>query len=167
MGKIVMTRNERMQKIESYGKGYVQLTEALKQFPEEMWSFKPSPDRWSIHEIIIHIADSEANAYIKCRKLIAEPGKSIAAYDQDKWSASFRYQDQSTEEALELFRRLRLASYKLIKALPEPVWLNSAGSMENETVTLDDWLEVYAQHIPGHINQMKKRYDEWRKKYLE
>lgn len=162
-----MTKEERMQKIESYGKGYVQLTEALKQFPREMWSFKPLPDRWSIHEIIIHIADSEANAYVKCRKLIAEPGKSIAAYDQDKWSAAFHYQDQSTEAALELFRRLRLSSYNLIKTLPEPVWLKSVGSQENKTVTLDDWLEVYEQHIPGHINQMKKRYDEWRKKSLK
>ncbi|KAB2834590.1 MAG: DinB family protein, partial [Candidatus Brocadia sp.] len=130
-----MTREERMQKIESYGNGYVQLTEALKQFPKEMWLFKPSPDRWSIHEIIMHIADSEANAYVKCRKLIAEPGKPISAYDQDKWSAAFHYQDQSTEEALELFRRLRLSSHKLIKALPEPVWLKSVSSQENETVT--------------------------------
>lgn len=162
-----MTREERMQKIESYGKGYALLTEALKQFPREMWLFKPSPDRWSIHEILIHIADSEANAYVKCRKLIAEPGKPIAAYDQDKWSAAFYYQDQSTEEALELFRRLRLSSYKLIKALPEPVWLNAAGCMENEAVTLDNWLDVYEQHIPGHINQMQKRHDEWRKRCLK
>lgn len=162
-----MTREERMQKIESYGKGYALLTEALKQFPREMWLFKPSPDRWSIHEILIHIADSEANAYVKCRKLIAEPGKPIVAYDQDKWSAAFYYQDQSTEEALELFRRLRLSSYKLIKALPEPVWLNAAGCMENETVTLNNWLDVYEQHIPGHINQMQKRHDEWRKRCLK
>ncbi|OQY98510.1 MAG: hypothetical protein B6D35_11920 [Candidatus Brocadia sp. UTAMX2] len=161
---IIMTQEERIQKIESYGKGHLQLTEALKQFPKTMWSFKPSPDRWSIHEIIIHIADSEANAYVKCRKLIAEPGKSIAAYDQDKWSAALHYRDQNTEEALELFRRLRLSSYALIKALPESVWSDSVGSMENETATLDNWLEVYEQHIPGHISQMKKRFVEWQKK---
>lgn len=163
----MMTREERMQKIELYGKGFLQLTEALKQFPKEMWLFKPSPDRWSIHEIIIHIADSEANAYVKCRKLIAEPGKPISAYDQDKWSAAFHYLDQSTEEALELFRRLRLLSYKLIKALPEPIWVKSVSSQENETFALDDWLEIYEQHIPGHIRQMKKRHDEWKQKYLK
>lgn len=163
MGETVMTKEERMQKIESYGKGYALLTEAIKQFPKEMWSFKPSPNRWSIHEIIVHIADSEANAYVKCRKLIAEPGKAIATYDQDKWSAAFHYPEQSTEDALELFRRLRLASYNLIKTLPGPAWSNSTGSMENETVTLDDWLKVYEEHIPEHIRQMRKRYDEWRK----
>ncbi len=162
-----MTNEERMQRVESYGKGYIQLTEALKQFPKEMWTFKPSPDRWSIHEIIIHIADSEANAYVKCRKLIAEPGTAVVAYDQDKWSAAFRYQEQSTEDALELFRMLRLASYKLIKSLPEPVWSSSAGPMESETVTLGDWLRVYEEHIPSHINQMRKRYDEWGKKHLK
>lgn len=105
---------------------------------KDLWSFKPSPDRWSIHEIIVHIADSEANAYVNCRKLIAEPGKSIAAYDQDKWAAAFHHQEQSTEDALELFGRHRLSSYKLIKTLPGSVWLNPVGSLENETVTLHD-----------------------------
>ena len=46
-----MTNEERAQKINSYGKAYETLVEALKQFPKEMWQFKPS-DGWSIHEIV-------------------------------------------------------------------------------------------------------------------
>jgi hypothetical protein len=160
-----MTTEERRQKIESFGNAYVQLTEALRQFPKEMWLFKPSPDRWSIHEILIHLADSEANSFVKCRKLIAEPGKSVMAYDQDIWSKALHYHDQSIEDALEVFKLLRLTTYKIIKSLPESAWSNSVGHMENESVTLDDWLELYEAHIPGHINQMRKNYDEWRKKY--
>jgi hypothetical protein len=160
-----MTIEERRQKIESYGNAYVQLTEALRQFPKEMWMFKPSPDRWSVHEILVHLADSEANAFVKCRKLIAEPGKSVMAYDQDIWSKALHYHDQSTEDALELFKLLRLTTYKLIKSLPESVWSNSTGRMENESVTLGEWLDLYERHIPQHINQMRKIYDEWKKKH--
>ncbi len=158
-----MTTEQRMQKIESYGNAYIQLTEALKQFPKEMWLFKPSPNRWSIHEILIHLADSESNAFVKCRKLIAEPGKSIMAYNQEIWSKALHYHDQSIENALQLFKLLRVTTYKLIKSLPESVWSKSVGHMENESVTLDDWLELYEAHIPGHINQMRKNYDEWRR----
>jgi hypothetical protein len=72
-----MEQQERLQKIESYGNAYSVLVEALKQFPPEMWQFRPSLDQWSIHELIVHIADSEANSYIRCRRFIAEPGEPL------------------------------------------------------------------------------------------
>ncbi len=72
-----MTPTERNELIESYGKAYDLLTEALKKYPKEMWQWKPAADKWSIHEIIIHITDSEANAYVRCRRFIAEPGSGV------------------------------------------------------------------------------------------
>ena len=39
-----MIVEERLQKIESYGNAYAQLVEALEQFPQEMWQFKPFPE---------------------------------------------------------------------------------------------------------------------------
>ena len=41
---------------------------ALTQFPREMRQWKPAPDQWSIHEVIVHLADSEANGYARCRE---------------------------------------------------------------------------------------------------
>ncbi len=149
--------------IELYGKGFQQLTEALEQFPKEMWGFKPAPDRWSIHEVLIHIADSEANAFVKCRKLIAQPGKSVNDYDQDIWSEALHYRQQKIEDALELFKWLRENTYTLVKGIPDKVWSTASGYGEGGVVTLDDWLEIYANHIPDHIKQMKKIYAEWEK----
>jgi hypothetical protein len=159
-----MTSEERKQKIESYGSAYNQLVEALKQFPPEMWQFKPSPDHWSIHEIVVHIADSEANSYIRCRRFIAEPGQAVMAYDEQGWATNLRYHDQSTDEALELFKWLRLKSYPLIRSLPEAVWSNTVYHPENGTMILDDWLDIYERHIPEHVAQMQVNYEAWSKK---
>ena len=74
-----MTHEERRKKIESYGRAYDQLVEALKEFPREMWPFKPAPDRWSIHEILVHLADSESNAYLRARRFLAGAIRSIQA----------------------------------------------------------------------------------------
>jgi hypothetical protein len=158
-----MTNLERKQKIESYGSAYNYLVEALKQFPPKMWQFKPSPDRWSIHEIVVHLADSEANSYIRCRRFIAEPGQPVMAYDEMGWAAVLGYHDQSPEEALELFKWLRLKSYRLIKSLPEPVWANTVYHPENGTMSLDDWLDIYERHIPEHVAQMQSNYEAWLK----
>ncbi|MCX6150988.1 MAG: DinB family protein [Ignavibacteriales bacterium] len=153
-----MTPEERKEKIESYGKAYDNLEEALKQFPKEMWKYKPSPAEWSIHEIIIHLADSEANSYTRCRRFIAEPGSGVLGYDQDLWANSLNYHNQSTDDALALFKYLRLMSYNLIKDLPQKVWANVVEHSENGLMTMDDWLKIYENHIPVHIAQMKRTY---------
>jgi len=151
----------RLRKIESYGSAHAELVGALKQFPKEMWRFKPSPDRWSIHEIVVHIADSEANSYVRCRRFIAEPGQSVMAYDENRWAELLRYHEQSTQEALELFKWLRLKSYRLIQSLPEAVWSNSVFHPEHGNYTLDDWLDIYERHIREHVRQMQANYEAW------
>jgi uncharacterized damage-inducible protein DinB len=157
-----MARQERIEKIELYGNAYKILTEALREFPHEMWHYKPSPDDWSIHETVVHITDSEANSFIRLRRLVAEPGSTVMAYDEMKWAEALRYSDQSTEDALELFKWLRLTSYKLLTSLPETAWANTITHPENGTMTMDDWLDVYATHIPDHVEQMHRNHSAWK-----
>jgi hypothetical protein len=146
--------------IDSYGSAYDQLVKALEQFPREMWHYK-APDGWSVQEILIHIADSEANSYIRCRRAIAEPGSAVLGYDEMAWSQKLDYAQQSAEDALELFRLLRSMSYKLIRNLPEPVWQHTIEHSENGTMTLVDWLRVYERHVPEHIAQMQTNFQAW------
>ena len=86
-----MTPHERAQKIESYGNAHTLLVDALNEFPKEMWQFRDEHGCWSIHEHIIHITDSEANSYIRCRRLIAEQGESLMAYDENLWASELNY----------------------------------------------------------------------------
>ncbi len=156
-----MPHADRSQKIEVYRTAYPQLVAALQTFPQEMWQFRPAPERWTIHEIIIHITDSEANSYIRCRRFLAEPGSSVLGYAESRWAQELRYHDQSPADALELFKWLRHKSYTLIQNLPEAAWANTVNHTENGVMTLDDWLETYARHIPDHIQQMQAVYADW------
>ena len=155
-----MTRKE---KLILYSKAYDMLIEELKQFPKEMWNYKPAPGKWSIHEIIIHIADSEANSYCRARKLIVEPGSTVMVYDQDLWAENLNYAGQSTDDALELFKVLRRNTYDIIKDLPEEKWQNFINHPEVGKMSMDDWLTTYAEHVPIHINQMKRNFEAWEK----
>ena len=62
-----MTPELRIQKIESYGNAYEALVAAVGKFPREIWQFRDEHGCWSIHEHVVHIADSEANSYVRCR----------------------------------------------------------------------------------------------------
>src|ERR1700680_649555 len=146
-----MTRENRKQKIESFGRAPAILAAALREFPKKMWLYKPEPGRWSIHEIILHLADSEANGYIRCRRLIAEPGQPVLEYDAQRWAGSLGYFYQSTKEALELIRRLRRMTYQLLLALPESVWMNNVEHPLEGQISLDHWLALQAPPIPAHL----------------
>jgi tRNA U34 5-methylaminomethyl-2-thiouridine-forming methyltransferase MnmC len=111
----------------------------------------------------VHIADSEANSYARCRRFIAEPGSPVLGYDEMIWARQLNYHAQSPEAALELFKQLRECSYELIKTLPEETWANTIVHSENGVMTMDDWLDVYDRHVPDHIAQMQEVYVAWQK----
>lgn len=148
--------------LENYVQAHQQIVDAIKEFPVDMWKFKPSENRWSIHEILIHIADSEVNSFSRCRKIIAENGGLIVAYDQDKWANSMFYHEQNTSNAIELFRLLRKMTYEMLIKLPDDAWHNFAEHSTDGKLNLTKWLEIYERHIPGHIEQMNKVYKDWK-----
>lgn len=158
-----MTTQERDTLIESYGNAYHILIEALKEFPKEMWQWKPAPEKWSIHEIIIHIADSEANSFVRCRRFIAEPGSGVYGYDENKWAKHLDYHSQNVDESLELFRLLRKASYDLIGKIDDKTWKTATvNHSENGVIGFEQWLKVYEEHVPVHIKQMKRNLEAWK-----
>jgi hypothetical protein len=158
-----MTRQERRLKLDAFGSAPVLLARALRQFPKKMWMYKVSADTWSIHEIILHLADNEANAYIVSRLMIAEPGCHALTFNPALWAGSLGYFHQSTKEALEIIRRLRRMTYHVLAALPETVWSHRVDSGEESAMTLDNWLEQQEHHIPAQISQMQNIYEVWAK----
>jgi len=158
-----MDKQERDEKIELYGRGFGMLVEVLKDIPREMWQFKPEPKEWSIHEVIIHLADSESNASLRARMLIVEPGGTLMAYDQDKWAIELNYHDQDLQDALEVTRLARKTTYELLRRQPDEVFDHIVIHPEyDEPYTFDDWLDIYSAHIPGHIEQIMNNYKIWR-----
>ncbi len=145
--------------LDQYRRSYQDICQTLEDMPRYMWTWKPAPEKWSIHENLVHLADSEANSYLRCRTALAESGNHIMAYDQDIWAKKLDYHQQSPDMALELFGRLRGMTYQLIRDLPDAAWSQTFEHPENGTVTLDRWLNIYAHHT--HIGQMKRTYDAW------
>jgi hypothetical protein len=155
-----MTKDE---SIRLYLEGYHKLKDCLDELPSEMWDFKPAPGKWSVREIIVHIMDSEINAYVRCRKIIAESGSSITMYDQDKWAQALNYKDQNIDIAIEVFKFLRMITHDLLLTLPDEAWENYVIHPESGNMKLNDWLKIYIVHITKHCSQMRRNYDEWQK----
>ncbi len=159
-----MDKEEISQLIENYGNASKILRDALSAFPQEMWKWKPAADKWSVHEIIIHLADSEANSYIRARRFLAEPGSGVYGYDENKWARLLNYHDQNTDQAISLFEMLRNCTYQLIRNVPLETWKSATViHSENGKMFFYEWLKVYADHVPIHVKQMERNLMAWEK----
>jgi uncharacterized protein (DUF952 family) len=157
-----METEKRNENIELYGRGYNLLMAALADVPQEALTFKPETKEWSVHEIIIHLADSEAIAAQQARMMVAEPGRVVMAYDPDAWANKLRYQDADKDEALYLLKLTREFTYHWFKSLPAEAFILSAEYPGDEDpYVLDDLLRIYAGHIPGHIRQIENNIKVW------
>lgn len=160
-----MDQAERSQKIEEYGRGFDLLSAALARIPREAWDYKPAAEEWSVHEILVHLGDSESMAALRVRKLIVEPGSTLMGYEEGKWAAALDYQSQDADDALQLIKLARLTTYRLLKTLPEETFGHSVKHPEyKEPYTFEKWLNIYAHHIPDHVEQIKKAYEAWKAK---
>ena len=157
-----MTPEERVQKIEEYGRAHEMLVEAQKEFPEEMRQWRVEHGVWSVHEHYIHLADSEVNSFVRCRRFIAEQGGTIMNYDENRWASLLDYHGQSIGDALELFKLLRHQTYKLIKTQPEAVWSHTAVHSVDGELTMDEWLDTYVRHVTEHISYMRENLEAWK-----
>lgn len=164
-----MNQDERNAKIEEYGRGFDVLTAALAEVPREGWQFQPAAGEWSVHEIVVHMADSESMGAVRLRKLIAEPGGAIMPYDDATWAKALNYQLQNPDDALQLFKLTRQMTYQLLKSLPAQVFAHSGVHADQgypeygDVYNVDKWLNIYTRHVRDHIAQIQSTHQAWKK----
>ncbi len=144
-----------------FGGGYHRLKEVLATVPKESLHFRSRRDVWNISEIIIHLADLEAVAYVNFRRAVAEPTDTIVAFDKDLWAESLAYYGQPFGSSIKLFRLLRASNYLLLKNLSEDVWLNTVNYPDNGQISLEDLLDLYENHLNKVIKEIIHNVESW------
>lgn len=159
-----MTAAELSQFIDRYQKGYDLLAAALEEVPEAARKWRPAPDKWSVHEVVCHCADSETNAAMRIRYLVGEDRPEIQGYDQDRWARVFDYHSRSLETALAQIRSVRRWNLELIRSLPAEAWTRSGthNEMPGTDYSAERWLSIYAEHLEVHARQIRRNLEAWK-----
>ena len=88
---------------------------------------RPGPGKWSIAEILAHLADAELVVGFRLRLMLASNGTPIQAFDQDAWAETFSYNRRDPKTSLETFRTLRQNNLRLLSAVPRRLWRTTAS----------------------------------------
>jgi len=124
--------------------------------------YATAPGKWSIRQIIAHLADTETVFAHRMRQVIAEDNPTIVAFDQDAWARNLHYDQRKPKQALETMRRVRAENYELLKELPEPAFARTGNHTERGSITLLQIVEGAASHTESHARQMQQIRDAYK-----
>jgi len=117
---------------------------------------RPAPGKWSIHEIVCHLADVEvANAW-RYRKVLAEDEVGLTAWDQDRWAAGHRYLRQDLRLALEQFRILRARNLSLLRVVGRKAWARTARHHTFGRLSAGQIAEHMVHHDANHVAHIER-----------
>jgi len=148
--------------LRDYLHGCELLSSAAEALPPESLDYRIAPGRWTNREILCHLADAEAQAYVRCRVILAEPGATMSNYDQDAWATALDYHELPPGPMVDLVCQLRRLNHVLLADLPDEAWSRSANHEVSGPVSLDDWLRIYTQHLVTHLAQIEANVASWR-----
>src|SRR5947209_13511428 len=114
------------------------------------------PGKWSIAQILQHLADSEVVWAWRMRLILAQDRPRLTGYDQDLWAERLHYDRADPSDALELFAVLRRANLRLMDGA-SPVDLKRVGvHAERGEESLEHLCRLYAGHDLLHLRQIER-----------
>ena len=133
-----------------------ELFNAVFGLSDNLLNKKPAPDKWSIKEILAHLLDAELVNACRLRKVVAEPGAKLQAFDQNLWASNLGYSYQDFRLVMDTFRILRINTIALLKNIKPEQWNNKGVHEERGEMTFAQIAESMANHTQRHVEQIKK-----------
>lgn len=117
---------------------------------------RPAKEKWSVSEILAHLADAEIVGSFRMRFILGAPGAPIIAFDQDSWVTSGHYDKRDAHKSLEQFRMLRQTNLALLKALTPEQWKHYGLHSERGQESIEHIVRMFAGHDLNHLQQIEQ-----------
>ncbi len=144
------------EQIDQYESVTAQFASAIEGLGEEQLRHAPAPGEWSIHEVLVHLPDSEIFAYERVRRILAEEQPTLDAFSEEIWAARLDYPAQNVRIALDVFRALRRSNAALFRMLTAEQWERTGNHTERGSMSLYDVFMIFLRHGQAHLEQVEQ-----------
>lgn len=117
---------------------------------------RPAQGKWSIAEIVAHIADTELVGGYRMRAILGQPGTPIIGFDQDAWVTALHYDKRDLKKSFEQYRALREANLALLKSLTPEQWKHEGLHSERGPESVETMTRMFAGHDLNHFGQIER-----------
>jgi|SRR5215471_2291631 len=131
-----------------------QLAQLVRTAEASALDRSPAPGKWSIRQVLIHLADCEIVFAFRLRQTVAEPHPTVQPFDQDRWAEHSDAYDSLT--ALETFTAARRWNILFLSSLAPEAFSKQVTHPERGTMTLQTIVETMAGHDINHRKQIER-----------
>lgn len=128
------------------------IAEAIAELSPAQLGLRRAPEKWSIQQLVNHLADTELAYTTRVRFTIAEERPPLQTTDQDQWVAHFG--NLPVDMALALLRVLREQTTHILEHLPDSAWDRVGVHSTNGDMTLLQMVRTYTNHVDHHLRQI-------------
>jgi uncharacterized damage-inducible protein DinB len=155
-----LSTSERAAAIEEVSAAPKRLRDAIRGLSDEQFDTPYRPGGWTVAQVVHHVPDSHANAYIRFKLALTEDNPTIKPYDEAAWA---RLEDSRTtpvEVSLSLTDGIHDRWLRILRAMSAEDFARGLMHPENGQMILDQMLALYAwhgRHHVAHITSVRER----------
>jgi hypothetical protein len=130
-------------------------TEACFDLSESDLRKTYAPGKWTVRQILVHLADAESVLHERIKRVIAEPKQVIWAFDQDLWCEKLDYENFPLAISKSLFSANRQSILYLAEKFYQKYGDREFVHSQTGLRTLKDEFDKVASHNHGHLEQIE------------
>ncbi len=123
--------------------------------PDEI-ATRPTPEKWSLREILCHMADCELAWAWRLRQVYGEDNPALQSFEQDPWARAYDGILFTADTALHTWRAVRAWNLALIETLSPQDKARPAQHPSAGPITLWTLVEIAAGHDLHHLAGLEK-----------
>ncbi|MFF2091072.1 DinB family protein [Paenibacillus sp. NPDC058174] len=140
--------------VQSYLNTHDQLQEAIAGLDEAQLKWKETPEKWSVTEVLTHLADHNIVVSFRIRDILADTKATLPAFNQDLWVSGQFGNQGAASDVLALFKALLVYNSLLFGRLSEADWQKTGINFKGDTVSIAAAVEGFTNHVQRHIGQI-------------
>jgi uncharacterized damage-inducible protein DinB len=141
--------------IELYAAGSTELAEVLFGLRAEQLHTRVAPGKWSILEVLCHIADSELIYAESFRRVLVEDSPTLFNLEPDDFERGLLYDKRDPHEEIALINTIRSQTARILRNIPDGDWERRGIHSTDGALTLRQLIERVTSHIPHHVEFIK------------
>lgn len=116
-----------------------------------------APEKWSIREVMGHIADAERVFAYRALRFARGDEAPLQSFDENAFVAGGGFERRTLADLVAEFRAVRQATLTLLRSLDEAAWARG-GTASGKHVTVRALGHIIAGHEAHHVAILKERY---------
>lgn len=132
------------------------LARLIDEVPDARLGLRPAPEKWSVTEILAHLAEDELTSTWRYRQMLEYDGPELLGFDQELWARLGDYASWKPQEALDMYRLLREANLRMFARLTPEQWQRHGVHTERGRMTVQGLCRHMAAHDVNHIEQVRR-----------